>query len=543
MPAASGTYFDNLDGWVMDDSKIVTYRYISNELGVSSDIAKRMLFAYAQARKGKVSATCLVSGLAAPKGEALASRVFRLVPWSCAFEGGGELDANASIHVYAVQSVGTAKTAASSEGAAAKGDENAGTDTEADAVHRALIARQDAMHASDTAQRMQLFVDSSDAGAALRSNSYSRIVARGIECAAAPRRAGKGAPLDAKKGAAKTASSQKRSFDPFKMLDVPKSSKKKKTASSFFKAKPEIASTGKSAAHKDADGATKDAAPKARSRPKKRGIASFFGSGPGAKTDPFAKTAKKPKKVPSMLPEPAAMAEDEDEEDEEEARGLAALEEETAAIDAAETAAEQARRAREEMLKKQRKKRRGLRSKRVADSDDDVEDVDEVQRLRTKQDEENDLDSAAGSFDNRTEADLEAARAQRRAAIEAEHAAAAEKVRAAAEADRRNGPKAKLRKKLVKKTYEDEEGFLVTEEVWVDDDSADAEETDAGAGAKRVSAAAQSLFGGSKDIVRDDAPSPKKRATKKRKASDESTRSASKPKKKQGGLMSFFKKK
>ena len=53
---------EDLQGFVFDESKCVTYKWLSTTLGVSADVSKRMLFEFVQANADKVSATYLVSG-------------------------------------------------------------------------------------------------------------------------------------------------------------------------------------------------------------------------------------------------------------------------------------------------------------------------------------------------------------------------------------------------------------------------------------------------------------------------------------------------
>ena len=56
---------EDLQGFVFDESKCVTYKWLSTTLGVSADVSKRMLFEFVQANADKVSATYLVSGTVA----------------------------------------------------------------------------------------------------------------------------------------------------------------------------------------------------------------------------------------------------------------------------------------------------------------------------------------------------------------------------------------------------------------------------------------------------------------------------------------------
>jgi hypothetical protein len=51
---------EDLQGFVFDEAKCVTYKWLSITLGVSADVSKRMLYEFAQAHSAKVSAIYLV---------------------------------------------------------------------------------------------------------------------------------------------------------------------------------------------------------------------------------------------------------------------------------------------------------------------------------------------------------------------------------------------------------------------------------------------------------------------------------------------------
>ena len=53
---------DDLESWVVDENRTVTYRWISNELSISSTAAKDILLNFYEQKKGCISATFLLSG-------------------------------------------------------------------------------------------------------------------------------------------------------------------------------------------------------------------------------------------------------------------------------------------------------------------------------------------------------------------------------------------------------------------------------------------------------------------------------------------------
>ena len=55
-----GAYMEDLQGFVFDEAKCVTYKWLSITLGVSADVSKRMLYEFAEAHSAKVSAIYLV---------------------------------------------------------------------------------------------------------------------------------------------------------------------------------------------------------------------------------------------------------------------------------------------------------------------------------------------------------------------------------------------------------------------------------------------------------------------------------------------------
>ncbi|KAJ1466707.1 hypothetical protein T484DRAFT_1860929, partial [Baffinella frigidus] len=66
MEPAVGALIDDVKGFVLDEQRTVTYKWLSTSLAVSADVAKRLLFQFVEDNKDSVSATYLLSGWAAP---------------------------------------------------------------------------------------------------------------------------------------------------------------------------------------------------------------------------------------------------------------------------------------------------------------------------------------------------------------------------------------------------------------------------------------------------------------------------------------------
>jgi len=56
-------YMENLEEWVLEEEKVVTYKYLSKNLKVHVNVAKQMLFNFVQGQKNKLGVVYLVSGL------------------------------------------------------------------------------------------------------------------------------------------------------------------------------------------------------------------------------------------------------------------------------------------------------------------------------------------------------------------------------------------------------------------------------------------------------------------------------------------------
>jgi hypothetical protein len=59
----AASYMEDLKSFVFDESKCVTYKWLSTTLAVSADVSKRMLYEFSEANAAKISATYLVSGV------------------------------------------------------------------------------------------------------------------------------------------------------------------------------------------------------------------------------------------------------------------------------------------------------------------------------------------------------------------------------------------------------------------------------------------------------------------------------------------------
>lgn len=550
--STDAAFMQNLDDWVMDDKQVVTYRFLGNELGVSSDVSKRMLQAYVNARGDKVQSMCIVSG----KQQQNQLSVL-LVDSASISKAKKSLASVTSVQIYSVQlaqssmplqvttlntsqanSVDVNSSSAESIAPNVSGNENDASVVSAEEKRRqeVLLEKQDIIWRSEQSQRAKLFTDSGDSGDAFRNNRLSCITSS-ISClASAPLRVHGGK----KTGMSSSGKSgQKATFDPYASLarnQAKAKAKKQKSKNSFFNPRNNNSSTkatSKTTTENKEKTKDENTASKTKTKKKNRGgIASFFGnaginksSSINTKMSISTKTSveiskdKKTTKSIETAPKPKM----------DKRKSPPTLDKAT----------------------KKNKKKRRLRRKVQSDSD---EEVDEVQRLRMKQDEEDDIDPAVGEFDMRSEAELEAARAIKRKEREAEEAAEAARVLAAAQADERNGPKGKLKKKLIKKTYKDEEGFMVTEDVWVDASGDEGKDCDTVGSANKVNAGASMLFAKSAKrntdndepiIIRETQPSPKKKKSSKRKSSvvseGDSKKVTKKKKTKQKGMMSFFK--
>ena len=64
-------YMENLEEWVLEEDKVVTYKYLSRNLKVHVNVAKQMLFNFVQSRQSSgdnLGVVYLMSGLVPAKG-------------------------------------------------------------------------------------------------------------------------------------------------------------------------------------------------------------------------------------------------------------------------------------------------------------------------------------------------------------------------------------------------------------------------------------------------------------------------------------------
>ena len=60
-------YMENLEEWIMEEDKVVTYKYLSRTLKVHVNVAKQMLFNFTQSKPEQCVVVYLVSGLVKTK--------------------------------------------------------------------------------------------------------------------------------------------------------------------------------------------------------------------------------------------------------------------------------------------------------------------------------------------------------------------------------------------------------------------------------------------------------------------------------------------
>ena len=144
---ATAGLLENVGGYVFDEHKAVSYRWLSNELSISSDDAKRVLYEFVQKQERTertLSATYLLAGR--PKGGGLGHRVM-IVAGADLAVAKKTLAVVTSVHVYSVQ---------------------AGKPQPMQAVSRQLWA-------ADNAQRVRLVAADTPLGAAFRAGSLNSI--------------------------------------------------------------------------------------------------------------------------------------------------------------------------------------------------------------------------------------------------------------------------------------------------------------------------------------------------------------------------------
>ena len=96
------SYLQQLDDWVFNDQKTVTYTYLSNNLQVPADIAKRMLYHFSIERPGKAFSTYCISGLRKIDGFDKENHCFALCNQETRDTTKQKFNEITSEHVYAV---------------------------------------------------------------------------------------------------------------------------------------------------------------------------------------------------------------------------------------------------------------------------------------------------------------------------------------------------------------------------------------------------------------------------------------------------------
>uniref|UniRef100_A0A8C2B702 DNA polymerase delta subunit 3 n=1 Tax=Cyprinus carpio TaxID=7962 RepID=A0A8C2B702_CYPCA len=101
-------YLDNIDEFVNDQNKIVTYKWLSLTLGVHVNTAKQMLYHYLQQKRNESSgtplhATYLVSGKCVENGSTVRYHKVSVVREDKLDAVKAKMDVTISVHVYSVQ--------------------------------------------------------------------------------------------------------------------------------------------------------------------------------------------------------------------------------------------------------------------------------------------------------------------------------------------------------------------------------------------------------------------------------------------------------
>jgi DNA polymerase delta subunit 3 len=92
---------DDLDRYVVDEQKLVTYSWVSRQFSVSSNVAKRLLYQYSKKQGDKVEPMYYISGR--PKDKPMVSQEMRVVSADALLASKAALDVITSLHVYSVQ--------------------------------------------------------------------------------------------------------------------------------------------------------------------------------------------------------------------------------------------------------------------------------------------------------------------------------------------------------------------------------------------------------------------------------------------------------
>ncbi|XP_037790915.1 DNA polymerase delta subunit 3-like [Penaeus monodon] len=107
-PSMDSMYLDNLEEFVFDEGKIVTYKWLSLTLGVQSNVAKQMLYHFVTNQRNSdkgdnLNVTYFVSGIEAGKDGLLDMHKIMLVREENLASAKSKLKDVISVHVYSVQ--------------------------------------------------------------------------------------------------------------------------------------------------------------------------------------------------------------------------------------------------------------------------------------------------------------------------------------------------------------------------------------------------------------------------------------------------------
>lgn len=84
-------------------SQAVSYKWLARERSLPVNLAKQLLFAFAEAHRGKVAATYLLAGWSGNPQSGAARHVVQLVPAARLAEQSAALDTVTDVHVHSVQ--------------------------------------------------------------------------------------------------------------------------------------------------------------------------------------------------------------------------------------------------------------------------------------------------------------------------------------------------------------------------------------------------------------------------------------------------------
>jgi len=106
-------YMEDLDGWILEENKVITYKYLSRALDVHVNTAKQMLWSYKEAKQGTCKGVVyFVSGLVKGSESKVPETRVSLVKEEKLQETLDSLDKVFSQHVYSIQLSETVRASA-----------------------------------------------------------------------------------------------------------------------------------------------------------------------------------------------------------------------------------------------------------------------------------------------------------------------------------------------------------------------------------------------------------------------------------------------